>query len=92
MRLKTTNGSISLLEPKTAVAWSGKRKTEDGKLASTGCFKQAFFVNEANLKKWASQHPSNTGKMIMIHEALAAKMRLTPEQIRKACKIGECAP
>ena len=92
VRLKTTNGSISLLEPKTAVAWSGKRETEDGKLASTGCFKQAFFVNEANLKKWVDKHPSNTGKMITIHEALAAKMKLTPEQIQKACKIGECAP
>ena len=92
VRLKTTNGSISLLEPKTAVAWAGKRKTEDGKLASTGCFKQAFFVNEANLRKWVNEHPFNTGTMITIHEALAAKMKLTPEQIQKACKIGECAP
>ena len=92
VRLKTTNGSISLLEPKTAVAWSGKRKTEDGKLVSAGCFKQAFFANEANLRKWVNEHPSNTGMMITIHEALAAKMKLTPEQIRKACKIGECAP
>ncbi len=92
VRLKTTNGSMSLLEPQTAVAWSGKRKTEDGKLASTGCFKQAFFANEANLRKWVNEHPSNTGMMVTIHEALAAKMKLTPEQIRKACKIGECAP
>ena len=92
VRLKTTNGSISLLEPKTAVAWAGKRKTEEGKLVSTGCFKQAFFVNETNLKKWADKQPSNTGMMIAIHQALAAKMKLTPEQIQKACKIGECAP
>jgi thioredoxin 1 len=92
VRLKTTNGSISLLEPKTAVAWAGKRKTENGKLVSAGCFKQAFFVNEANLNKWIDKHPSNTGMMITIHEALAAKMKLTPEQIQKACKIGECVP
>ena len=30
--------------------------------------------------------------MITIHQALAAKMKLTPEQIRNACKIGECPP
>jgi hypothetical protein len=49
-------------------------------------------VNEANLNKWIDKHPSNTGMMITIHEALAAKMKLTPEQIQKACKIGECVP
>jgi hypothetical protein len=30
--------------------------------------------------------------MISISQALAAKMKLSPEQIKKACKIGECSP
>ena len=92
VHVKTTNGSIGLLKPSTAVAWAGKKKTANGKLASTGCFKQAFFINENNLKEWVNQHPANTGMMISIHKALAAKMKLSPEQISKACKIGECSP
>ncbi|MHC4214464.1 MAG: organomercurial lyase [Planctomycetota bacterium] len=90
--VKTTNGSISFLEPETAVAWSGKKKLSDGKLVSAGCFKQGFFVNEENLKKWVEQNPRATGMMIPIHKALAAKMKLSAEQISKACKIGECVP
>lgn len=92
VRVKTTSGVVSLLEPETAVAWAGKKKTEDGKLASAGCFKQAFFVNEDNLKKWVQENPTATGMMISIDSALAAKMKLSDEQIQKACKIGECAP
>ena len=30
--------------------------------------------------------------MITIQQSLADKMKLTPQQIQKACKIGECAP
>jgi len=92
IRVKTYNGNVSELDPKTAVAWAGTKKDAEGKLVSTGCFKQAFFVNEDNLKKWVEAHPSATGRMISIHQALAEKMKLTPEQISKACKIGECAP
>ena len=92
IHVKTINGSVSLLEPKTAVAWSGKKKSPDGKLTSAGCFKQAFFINEENLQKWVEQHPAATGMMIPIHEALAAKMKLTEQQIKNACKIGECVP
>jgi hypothetical protein len=92
IHVKTTSGSVILLEPETAVAWAGKKQTEDGKLASAGCFKQAFFVNEANLKQWLEKNPTATGMMISIHSALAAKMKLSPEQIQKACKIGECSP
>ncbi|MHC4622364.1 MAG: organomercurial lyase [Planctomycetota bacterium] len=92
IRVKTTNGSVSLLEPDTAVAWAGKKKSADGKLVSAGCFKQAFFVNQDNLKKWVDQNPTATGMMISINQALAAKMKLSPAQISKACKIGECAP
>ena len=29
---------------------------------------------------------------ISIAQALADKMKLSPQQIQKACKIGECAP
>lgn len=92
IHVKTTSGSVSLLEPATAVAWAGKKQTEDGKLASAGCFKQAFFVNEANLKQWVETNPTATGMMISIPSALAAKMKMSPEQIQKACKIGECSP
>jgi thioredoxin 1 len=92
IHVKTTNGSISLLEPETAAAWSGKKKLPDGKLVSAGCFKQGFFVNEENLKKWVEQNPRATGMMIPIQDALAAKMKLSEEQIMKACKIGECVP
>ncbi|MHC4574894.1 MAG: organomercurial lyase [Planctomycetota bacterium] len=92
VRVKTTNGSVSLLEPDTAVAWAGKKKNSEGKIVSAGCFKQAFFVNQDNLKKWVDQNPTATGMMISINQALAAKMKLSPAQISKACKIGECAP
>jgi hypothetical protein len=92
IRLTTLDGSVATLEPKTAVAWAGMKKGEGGKPVSTGCFKQAFFVGEANLKKWLELHPTATGKQITIDQALAEKMKLSPEQIAKACKIGECAP
>jgi len=90
--LKTAGGHVGLLEPQTAVVWAGTKKDAEGRLASTGCFKQAFFVNEENLKKWVEAHPTATGRMIPIEQALAEKMKLTPQQISKACKIGECTP
>jgi len=90
--VKTASGSVASLEPKTAVAWFGLRKAPDGKFVSAGCFHQGFFVNEDNLKKWADENPTETGKMISIDQALADKIKLTPQQIQKACKIGECAP
>jgi thioredoxin 1 len=90
--LRTHNGQIASLEPATAVAWFGMRKKPDGKWGSAGCFHQANFVRPANLEKWLGQHPYETGKLITIAQALAAKMRMTPQQIAKACKIGECAP
>lgn len=90
--VKTTNGSISSLEPSTAVAWFGLRKTADGSFVSAGCFHQGFFANETNLRKWVEQNPTEVGRQITIAEALADKMKLTPQQIQKACKIGECAP
>jgi hypothetical protein len=92
VRLTTLDGSVATLEPKTAVAWAGQKKGPDGKMVSAGCFKQAFFVNQDHLKKWLELHPTATGKQITINQALAEKMKLTPEQISKACKIGECAP
>lgn len=88
----TLDGSVSSIEPPTAVAWAGARKKEDGTLASTGCFKQAFFVTASNLRKWVEEHPTATGKQITIGAALARKMKMTPEQIAGACKIGECKP
>ena len=90
--VKTLNGNVASLEPKTAVAWFGMRQKPNGKWGSAGCFHQANFVNVENLEKWLEQHPLETGKLISIQRALADKMKMTPQQIQKACKIGECAP
>ncbi|MCX5682965.1 MAG: organomercurial lyase, partial [Planctomycetota bacterium] len=90
--VKTAGGNLASLEPKAAVAWFGLRKAPDGKFVSAGCFHQGFFVNEDNLKKWVEQNPTESGKAISIAQALADKMKLTAQQIQKACKIGECAP
>ena len=90
--VKTLGGQIASIEPKTAVAWFGMRKKAGGKWGSAGCFHQANFTTVENMKKWLEQHPQETGKMIPIAQALAAKMKMTPQQISKACKIGQCAP
>ncbi len=90
--IKTMNGSIASVEPPTAVAWFGQRKSSEGKAASAGCFHQGNFVTQANLRKWLKAHPREIGCEITIAQALADKMKLTPQQIQKACKIGECAP
>ncbi len=90
--VKTFEGKVASLEPATAVAWFGQRQKPDGAWASAGCFHQGFFTTADNLKKWVEQNPLETGKLISISQALADKMKLTPTQIQKACKIGECAP
>lgn len=90
IRVKTLDGQIASLEPATATAWFGQKKGPDGKWASAGCFKQGFFVNQDNLKKWLEARPAMTGRQITIAQALSDKMKLTPEQIAKACKLGEC--
>jgi thioredoxin 1 len=90
--VKTFDGKIVSLEPKSAVAWFGQRQKVDGTWASAGCFHQGFFINADNLKKWVEQNPYETGRLISINQALADKMKLSSEQIEKACKIGECVP
>ena len=90
--VKTFEGRVAELEPPTAVAWGGARKDADGNIKSTGCFKQAFFSDESNLRAWLEENPTATGRQMTIEQALAAKMKLTPQQISKACKIGECTP
>lgn len=90
--VKTYEGKIASLEPKTAVAWFGQKQKTDGTWTSAGCFHQGFFINEDNLKKWVEQNPYETGRLISISQALADKMKLSAEQIKNACKIGECAP
>ncbi|HNS22685.1 MAG TPA: organomercurial lyase [Sedimentisphaerales bacterium] len=90
--VKTFEGKVASLEPATAVAWFGQRQKADGTWASAGCFHQGFFTNADNLKKWVEQNPCETGRLISISQALADKMKLSPEQIKKACKIGECSP
>lgn len=90
IRVKTLNGQIASLEPASAVAWFGQKKDAEGKWVSAGCFKQGFFVNAANLQQWLDARPAMTGRQITIAQALADKMKLSPEQIAKACKLGEC--
>jgi thioredoxin 1 len=90
--VKTFGGQVASLEPATAVAWFGQRQKHDGTWASAGCFHQGFFINAENLKKWVEQNPCETGKLISINQALADKMKMSPEQIQKACKIGQCVP
>jgi thioredoxin 1 len=90
--VKTFDGTIASLEPKSAVAWFGQRQKADGTWASAGCFHQGFFINADNLKKWVEQNPYETGRLISINQVLADKMKLSSEQIEKACKIGECVP
>ena len=90
IRVKTLNGSVAALEPATAVAWFGQKKGPDGNWVSAGCFKQGFFADETNLKKWLDVRPAMTGRQITIAQALADKMKLTPQQIAGACKLGEC--
>lgn len=90
IRVKTLNGMIASLEPASAIAWFGQKKNADGQWVSAGCFKQGFFVSQANLRKWLDARPAMTGREITIAQALADKMKLSPEQIAKACKLGEC--
>lgn len=90
--VKTLGGSVASVEPKTAVAWFGKRQAAGGTWVSAGCFHQGFFATPENLRAWLAAHPFETGEMITIQQSLADKMKLTPQQIQKACKIGECAP
>ena len=90
--VKTLEGKVASLEPSTAVAWFGQRQKPDKTWGSAGCFHQGFFATPDHLKTWLDQHPLETGKLITIQQALANKMKLTPQQIQKACKIGECAP
>jgi thioredoxin 1 len=90
IRVKTLNGSIAALEPATAVAWFGQKKGPAGSWVSAGCFKQGFFVSEATLRQWLDARPAMTGRQISIDQALADKMKLSPAQIAKACKLGEC--
>jgi thioredoxin 1 len=92
VRLSTFEGHVATLEPETAVAWAGAIQDGEGKIKSTGCFKQAFFTTPENLLAWVESHPTATGRQVSLEQALAEKMKLTPEQISKACKIGECTP
>jgi len=91
LRITTMSGSVAALDPPSVIAWHGQKKGADGKMVSAGCFKQFFFASEANLRTWLDRHPEATGKRATIGELLADKMKLTPQQIKGACKIGDCA-
>lgn len=90
--VKTLGGYVASIEPPTAVAWFGKRKNAEGKYVSAGCFHQGFFTSLENLKQWAEANPTETGHSISIDQSLGDKLKMTPAQIAKACKMGECAP
>ena len=90
--IKTLDASIAGIEPEGSIAWFGMRKKPDDTWGSAGCFHQGNFVSTENLRKWLEAHPFETGKQITIAQALADKMKLSPAQIQKACKIGECLP
>jgi len=90
IRIETFDGRMKSLDPPTAVAWFGQRKKPDGSFASAGCFHQWNFTSPENLRKWIDAHPMETGRIYPISKALEDKMKLSPEQIKKACKIGEC--
>ena len=90
IRVKTFDGKVGTVDPPTAVAWFGQKKGPDGQWVSAGCFKQGFFASQDNLKKWLDARPADMGRQITIAQALADKMKLTPQQIAKACKLGEC--
>lgn len=90
IRVKTLNGRMAALEPAAAVAWFGQKKNAEGQWVSAGCFKQGFFASQENLRQWLAARPAMTGRQITIAQALADKMKLSPEQIAKACKLGEC--
>ena len=90
--VKTFNGSVASIRPATTVAWFGMRKKLDDSWGSAGCFHQGFFTSTENLEGWLKKNPHETGKLISIHQVLADKIKLSPQQISKACKIGECSP
>jgi len=90
IRVTTFAGKVASLTPSSAVAWFGQKQAPDGSWVSAGCFKQGFFVDQASLQRWLAARPAMTGRQITIEQALADKMKLSPEQIAKACKLGEC--
>lgn len=90
--VKTLGGYVSSIEPAGAVAWFGLRQGADGKFGSAGCYHQGFFTSAENLRKWVAQTPAAVGRQITIDQSLADKLRMSPQQIAKACKVGECAP
>lgn len=90
IRVKTFDGKVGSVAPSTAVAWFGQKIGPDGQWVSAGCFKQGFFASQDNLKKWLDARPPDTGRQITIAQVLSDKMKLTPQQIAKACKLGEC--
>ena len=90
--VKTLSGGVASLAPPTAVAWFGQKTKPDCTKGSAGCFHQGFFATSDNLKKWAEAHSLETGEQVAIAKALADKMKLSPQQVSKACKIGECSP
>ena len=90
IHIRTLNGMIASIDPPGSVAWFGQKKNGEGQWVSAGCFNQGFFRTRENLRAWLEARPAMTGREITIGRALADKMKLTPEQIAGACKLGAC--
>jgi thioredoxin 1 len=88
--ITTQDLKIASVTPAGAVAWFGKKPGPDGKMVSAGCFHQGFFASLDNLTAWLAAHPHAIGEQISFQQSLDDKLKLNPEQIRKACKVGEC--
>lgn len=86
----TKDMKIASVTPVGAVAWFGKKLNAEGKYVSAGCFHQGFFASQENLKTWLAAHPLEIGEQISFQQSLDDKLKLSPEQIQKACKIGAC--
>jgi len=89
--VKTLDGRVASLEPATASrgSASGPNPTAPGHRpdASPGLLHQ-----RRQSQEMGGAESYETGRLISISQALADKMKLSPEQIQKACKIGECSP
>jgi thiol-disulfide isomerase/thioredoxin len=89
-RVQTPNVWVEALAPASATAWFGQKQGPDGRWVFAGCFQQGFFTRADNLQKWLDARPAMTGRQITLEQALADKMALSPAQIARAGKLGEC--
>ena len=88
--ITTQDLKIASVTPAGAVAWFGKKPGPEGKLVSAGCVHQGFFASLDNLKAWLAARPYVIGEQITFQRSLDDKLKLSADQIKKACKVGAC--